>query len=417
MGSLAFWLHLSSASGVDCNVVARMALRILCRSWFLILDLGVAGDDRIPYSIRSINRYARSRLLPSSGVGFIKYAESGANMYIQNFRIKGQLALSLPVFTGLIAGLLFIVPAHAQNAVNQDAASNTGSQNAASSAQVQTGTSATNTELAKFNTQYATGQAPLQQQSREGFWGHVNPMARKGWVNRQVVPIKDRLQELKQLSAANAQQIKDQDARTQAGLQRVSVAAQQADAHASEAAAAAAQAQDLAQRSDEHTDQMGTAVAGMDLYQTSSQVEIRFPSGQNILGQNARAALDQVASQVQGQKGYLIDVQGYSSLHGVAGIQASHRMVAAVTRYLIEKHEVPLYRVRQISLGNTPVGDAGNAKAATHYHGSIVEVNVLHNSLSALSASNAGGSPMDAAQSGPAQSSSNGIASQPTQDQ
>ncbi len=337
-------------------------------------------------------------------------------MYKQNFRMKGQAALSLPVFTGLIAGLLLVVSAHAQDAVNPS----TGSQNAASSAQVQTGTSTTNTELAKFNTQYATGKAPLQTQSREGFWGHVNPMASKGWVNRQVVPVKDRLQELRQLSAANAQQIKDLDASTQAGLQRVSVATQQADVHASEAAAAAAQAQDLAQRSDEHTDQMGTAVAGMDLYQTSSQVEIRFPSGQNVLGQNARAALDQVASQVQGQKGYLIDVQGYSSLHGVTGIQASHRMVAAVTRYLIEKHEVPLYRVRQISLGNVPLGvsaDAGNAKAATRYHGSIVEVNVMHNSLSALSASNAGGSPMDAAQSGPAQSSSNGIASQPTQDQ
>jgi hypothetical protein len=36
----------------------------------------------------------------------------------------------------------------------------------------------------------ATGQKPLEMQSHEGFWGHVNPMARKKWVNRQTTPIK-----------------------------------------------------------------------------------------------------------------------------------------------------------------------------------------------------------------------------------
>ena len=38
---------------------------------------------------------------------------------------------------------------------------------------------------------YATGK-PLEMESKEGFWGHVNPFARKKWVNRQVDPIKDR---------------------------------------------------------------------------------------------------------------------------------------------------------------------------------------------------------------------------------
>ncbi len=38
---------------------------------------------------------------------------------------------------------------------------------------------------------YATGK-PLETQSKEGFWGQMNPLARKKWVHRQVDPIKDR---------------------------------------------------------------------------------------------------------------------------------------------------------------------------------------------------------------------------------
>src|SRR5215471_12797238 len=56
------------------------------------------------------------------------------------------------------------------------------------------------------NTTYATGQ-PLQTESKEGFWGHVNPFARKKWVHRQVDPVKDRVNELDQLQAKNANDI------------------------------------------------------------------------------------------------------------------------------------------------------------------------------------------------------------------
>ena len=35
------------------------------------------------------------------------------------------------------------------------------------------------------NSTYATGK-PLPTKTNEGFWGHLNPLARKKWVNRQV---------------------------------------------------------------------------------------------------------------------------------------------------------------------------------------------------------------------------------------
>jgi hypothetical protein len=53
---------------------------------------------------------------------------------------------------------------------------------------------------------------------KEGFWGRVNPFARKKWVKKQTDPINDRLTELDGLNAKNAKDIKDVDSRAQAGI-------------------------------------------------------------------------------------------------------------------------------------------------------------------------------------------------------
>src|SRR5690348_7635866 len=54
---------------------------------------------------------------------------------------------------------------------------------------------------------------------KEGFWGHMNPFARKKWVKKRLDPINDRLTELDEVNAKNATDIKDVDARAQAGIQ------------------------------------------------------------------------------------------------------------------------------------------------------------------------------------------------------
>lgn len=259
----------------------------------------------------------------------------------------------------------------------------------AQNAQIQTGTTAGGSVSASGNESlYATRQ-PLTTESHEGFWGHLNPMARKKWVKREVNPIKDRLNELDQLSASNAREIKDVDARAQAGIAKANDEAQLADQHATAAGNTANQAQQMAQHANTQTTDIGNTVSNLDQYQTVTQVEIRFRRGQSVLGENSKGALDQLVSQLQGQRGYLLDVQGYSPLRGPAGVAASHRMASAVTRYLVTQHQVPLYKIHEIGLGNAPitVSDTGSS-----HHGSIVEVTLLHNSLSTLSASNNGAS-------------------------
>ncbi|MGC2766782.1 MAG: hypothetical protein WB607_14845, partial [Candidatus Acidiferrum sp.] len=71
----------------------------------------------------------------------------------------------------------------------------------------------------------ATGKQPLQAETHEGFWGKINPFARKKYVQRQTEPIRDRVNELDELTANNSKQIKDVDARAQQGIQLASAKA------------------------------------------------------------------------------------------------------------------------------------------------------------------------------------------------
>ena len=80
---------------------------------------------------------------------------------------------------------------------------------------------------------------------KEGFWGHVNPFARKKWVQKRLDPINDRLTELDQVNAKNARDIKDVDARAQAGIQQAQSSADKANQTAT---AAGSEAQAICSR-------------------------------------------------------------------------------------------------------------------------------------------------------------------------
>src|SRR5438094_584706 len=64
-------------------------------------------------------------------------------------------------------------------------------------------------------------------------------------------------------------------------------------------------------------------VGNIDQYKASTQTEIRFRPGQSVLSKNAKAALDDMATPLKDQRGYIVEVQGFSSGHGQAAIATS----------------------------------------------------------------------------------------------
>jgi outer membrane protein OmpA-like peptidoglycan-associated protein len=233
------------------------------------------------------------------------------------------------------------------------------------------------------STDTATGKAPLAPPSREGFWGRVNPFARKKYVQRQTEPIRDRVNELDDLTAANGKSIKDTDQRAQAGIKLASDKADAADQHAVDAGNKATAAQQTAQQVTARVTTVENVVSNIDQYKAQNQTEIRFRPGQSVLSKNAKDAIDQMAMTVKGQRGYIFEVQGFSSGKGQTAIETSQKMAESVVRYLVLTHEIPVYRIYLVGMGNAPVpSDDANAK---HVSGGRVEISLLKNDLEQLS--------------------------------
>jgi outer membrane protein OmpA-like peptidoglycan-associated protein len=235
------------------------------------------------------------------------------------------------------------------------------------------------------STENATGKQPLQAPAREGFWGRVNPFARKNYVKRQTDPIRDRVNELDDLTAANGKAIKDTDARSQAGIKLVSDKADAADQHAVDAGNKAAMAQQSAQQATTRIQTVETVVGNIDQYKASNQTEIRFKPGQTVLSKAAKDALDEMANTVKGQRGYIIEVQGFSSGKGQIAISNSQKMAESVVRYMVLNHEIPVYRIYLVGMGNAPVAGSDADAKTKHISGGRVEISLLKNDLEQLS--------------------------------
>jgi outer membrane protein OmpA-like peptidoglycan-associated protein len=241
----------------------------------------------------------------------------------------------------------------------------------------------------------ATGKAPLTPPSREGFWGRINPFARKKYVQRQTEPIRDRVNELDELTSQNSKQIKDVDSRATAGIKLASDKANEADQHAIDAGNKATTAQQSAQQVTTRVQTVETVVSNIDQYKAQNQTEIRFRPGQTALSKNAKDALDSMAGNLKGQRGYIIEVQGFSSGKGQTAITTSQKMAESVVRYLVLNHDIPVYRIYLVGMGNAPVA-SDDASKSKRISGGRVEVSLLKNDLEQLSANT--GAPMAADQ-------------------
>jgi hypothetical protein len=89
-----------------------------------------------------------------------------------------------------------------------------------------------------------------------------------------------------------------------------------------------------------------------------------------------------MATGLKDQKGYIIEVQGFST----AGVQSSQAMANSVVRYLVEKHEVPVYRIFVIGMGNTQL--SATEDTGKPAHGNRVEVSLLKNNVDQLASMN-----------------------------
>jgi outer membrane protein OmpA-like peptidoglycan-associated protein len=249
----------------------------------------------------------------------------------------------------------------------------------------QTQQASTNTNANDSGSHSASDLPPLSSPKSKDFWDGddpnvvnlvIHPFANKKYVQRQVGPIRDRLNELDQITSDNSKKIRDVDTNAQQGIKLASEKADVADQHATDASGKAHLAQTSANDASTRVSSAEQMVASLDQYKGSAQTEIRFRPGQTVLSKSAKDALDQMAESLKDQHSYIIEVRGFSPGQGQSAIRSSGKMAESVVRYLVLNHQIPVYRIYELSMGNAPV-EGGDRRTSS----ARVEVNVLQNDL------------------------------------
>ena len=202
-----------------------------------------------------------------------------------------------------------------------------------------------------------------------------HPFASKKYVQRMTRPIADRVNELEQITANDSQTIKDIDARSQKGIQMASEKSSVADQHATDATNKAQLAQTAANDATTRVSTVEQRVSNLDMYKGTGQTEIRFRPGQTALSKPAKDALDAMAAPLKDERNYIIEVRGFAPGRGQAAIANSQKMADSIVRYLVLTHQIPVYRIYMMGVGNGSV----EGTAAAHAGGPRVEVDVMRN--------------------------------------
>jgi OOP family OmpA-OmpF porin len=204
--------------------------------------------------------------------------------------------------------------------------------------------------------------------------------ATKKYVAKTVDPVRDKLdtvstQTSQQLSQ-QGQQISQQG--TQIGQQGDQIKKQGEDmdkaqtdiaANKERAMAADGRATDALKKSDQNTKDLGElrqVVANLDDYKPAGSTVVPFGFNRDVLTKDSKEELDRLVADKSTMKRYFIAVEGFTDQTGSVAYnnQLSRRRAEAVMQYLVAKHDIPVYRIHMIGLGQEKPADDGHDKAA-----------------------------------------------------
>src|SRR5260370_10924276 len=126
--------------------------------------------------------------------------------------------------------------------------------------------------------------------------------ASKNYVKQQTTPLINKTNELDDLTAKNTKDIKDVDARAQAGIQAVNVKTAEVEQKAQTAGQTAASAQQMADAANGPLRVMTNTVANLDNYHAASETSVKFGFNKDNLTPAATQVLDQLAASISSTK-------------------------------------------------------------------------------------------------------------------
>lgn len=187
--------------------------------------------------------------------------------------------------------------------------------------------------------------------------------ATKKYVRNTTQPVVNKTNELDDLTAKNSRDIKDVDQRAQQGIQSVNSKADAADQKAAAAGQSADQAQQLASQVSTQATQLTSTVANLDSYKTMAEASVHFGFDHYNLTKKAKDALDQLGSQFQSAKHYIVVVDGNTDSVGPAQYNyvLSKRRADSVIMYLESQYQIPAHQIYIIGLGEDKPADSNKS--------------------------------------------------------
>ena len=204
--------------------------------------------------------------------------------------------------------------------------------------------------------------------------------ATKKYVRNTVSPVSAKVDQVSDQTSKNSQniedtrnQVKQVDEKATNGINAAKERAEAADTHAGDASNRADKAQQSANQAQQAADKnrqdiggLRDVVANIDDYKLQTSVSVPFKFNHYRLDDESRGQLDKLAGDVKSDRRYFISVEGFTDQTGSKEYNEalSRRRADAVVQYLVAQHEIPIYRIHMIGLGDQkPVDDARSREA------------------------------------------------------
>jgi OmpA-OmpF porin, OOP family len=130
-------------------------------------------------------------------------------------------------------------------------------------------------------------------------------------------------------------------------------------------------------------------VANIDDYKPVNTAVVHFALSKDTLTKDEKAKLDDVATQVGSMQRYFITVKGYTDQTGSQSYndKLSRDRANQVISYLVGSHDVPVYRIHMVGLGEQNLIDEGKGRQAREESRrveiTVYSANALSNSATA----------------------------------
>jgi outer membrane protein OmpA-like peptidoglycan-associated protein len=201
--------------------------------------------------------------------------------------------------------------------------------------------------------------------------------ATKKYVQTTTAPIQAKVDQVGDQTNKNGQQIQQTrtdlttniggvDERAQSGISAAKEQAMTAQNSAQGAMTKATDASNLATKDSEEIKNLRQVVSNLDDYKQVADLTIPFAFNKSVLTAKDREDLDTMVGNASKNKRYFIAVEGFTDRTGSRQYNEvlSRKRADAVTEYLVAKHDIPIYRIHMIGLGEEkPVDDAHNRAA------------------------------------------------------